>query len=179
MLSIAGPASFGVGLILLVFWLTRVHSINYIPGRVVCRLGWIYCGKSNLRPICDDCSNMCCLPKRAGIVLAASLRRPMSVCLHKISKTRSWCNLVVICAMVNARSGWKLVRFDLDIWLRELFSYFFIPFCLWKIDRNWLSTSSYCGPLWNNGSWFRQRTRSAAVTSTSLQLTSVLMLASM
>jgi len=35
---------------------------------------------------------------------------------------RNCCNLVGMCIVVNARSGWKLLTFDVD--LRELFSYF-------------------------------------------------------
>jgi len=37
----------------------------------------------------------------------------LCVCPHKISKTTN--NLVGICPMVNTRSDWKLVAFDLDL----------------------------------------------------------------
>jgi len=40
-------------------------------------------------------------------------------------RVRSRCNLVVICLMVNARTGWKLLTFDLDLWPWELFAYLF------------------------------------------------------
>jgi len=52
----------------------------------------------------------------------------VSVCPHKsriLLVGNSW-NLVGLCPMVNARSGWKLVTFDLGLWPWELFSYFFI-----------------------------------------------------
>jgi len=47
-----------------------------------------------------------------------------SVCSHKISETteQKLMYLVEICTMVNARSGWKSVTFDLALWPRE--SYF-------------------------------------------------------
>jgi len=48
---------------------------------------------------------------------------------------RNWCNLVGICPMWNAKSGWKFVTFDLDIWPWELFSYFFL---IWAILFEWL-----------------------------------------
>jgi len=53
-----------------------------------------------------------------------------SVCVSVRTKSRkllirNWCNLVGVCPMVNARSGWKLVTFDL-----ELFSYFFHLPCI-------------------------------------------------
>jgi len=43
----------------------------------------------------------------------------LSVCLSVNTKSRklligNWCNLVRICPMVNARSDWKLVTFDLE-----------------------------------------------------------------
>jgi len=52
----------------------------------------------------------------------------LCVCLSTKSQKlliRNRCNLVGICPMVNARSDWKLVTFDLDLWPRELFSYYF------------------------------------------------------
>jgi len=41
----------------------------------------------------------------------------LCVCLHRMSKllVGNRCYLVVICPMVNARSGWKLMTFDLDL----------------------------------------------------------------
>jgi len=42
----------------------------------------------------------------------------LCVCLSLRAKsllTRNWCNLGRICPTVNARSGWKLVIFDLDL----------------------------------------------------------------
>jgi len=66
---------------------------------------------------------------RAGIVLAASVCRSVcaSVCPQTSRKLliRNWCNLVGMSTMMNARSDWKLVTFDLDLWPWELFSYFF------------------------------------------------------
>jgi len=59
---------------------------------------------------------------RADIVFAG-------VCVSVSTKCRklpirNWCNLVGICPMVSARSAWKLVTFDLDLWTWEIFSYF-------------------------------------------------------
>jgi len=58
-------------------------------------------------------------------------RLSVSVCVRLCFRTKSrkllvgnWCNLVGICAMGNARSGWKLMTFDLDLWPWVLFSYF-------------------------------------------------------
>jgi len=51
-----------------------------------------------------------------------------SVSVHTKSRKlliRNWCNLVGICPMVSARSGWKLMTFDLDLWPWELFSCYF------------------------------------------------------
>jgi len=42
---------------------------------------------------------------------------------------RNRCNLVQICPTMNARNVWKLVTFDVDLWPRELFSYFFSLLC--------------------------------------------------
>jgi len=39
---------------------------------------------------------------------------------------RNWCNLAGICPVMNAKSDWKSVTFDLDLWPWEVFSYFFI-----------------------------------------------------
>jgi len=59
----------------------------------------------------------------------------LCVCASVHTKSRKllirnchWCNLVAICPILNARSGWKLMTFDLDLWGfdLELFSYFFI-----------------------------------------------------
>jgi len=55
--------------------------------------------------------------------------RRLCVCLSvrrksRILLIRNWCNLVGMCLMANARSDWKLVTFDLDLWPWELFSYF-------------------------------------------------------
>jgi len=36
---------------------------------------------------------------------------------------RTWCNLVGVCPMVNARSDWKLMTFDFDLWPWGLFFY--------------------------------------------------------
>jgi len=52
-----------------------------------------------------------------------------SVCTSVSTKSRKLlvrnrCHLVRICPIVNARSDWKLVTFDLDLWPWELFSYF-------------------------------------------------------
>jgi len=53
-----------------------------------------------------------------------------SVCasIHRKSRKlllKNWCNLTGIWIIVNARSDWKLMTFDLDLWPWELFSYFF------------------------------------------------------
>jgi len=61
-----------------------------------------------------------------------------SVCLSVCRKSRkllvgNWCNMVGICSLVNARSAWKLITFDLDLWPWEFvfFEIQAIPFeCL-------------------------------------------------
>jgi len=70
---------------------------------------------------------------RAGIVFGGiCLSVCLFVCSHKVSKStdRNWCSLVGICPMVNARSGWWLVTFDLE-------SYFCI-FLIQGIYFEWL-----------------------------------------
>jgi len=62
-----------------------------------------------------------------------------SVCVSFRTKSQklligNWCNLVGMCPMVNARSGWKLVTFDRDIWPWELFAYFSIHFHRYFIE---------------------------------------------
>jgi len=56
-----------------------------------------------------------------------------SVCVFLFLCTKSrklllgyWCNLVEICPMVNARSDWKLVAFDLGLWIESYFRIFLI-----------------------------------------------------
>jgi len=76
---------------------------------------------------------------RAGIVLGSVC---VSVCLSICLKsrkllTRNWCNLVEICPTINAKSVWKLVIFDLDLWPWELWSYFRI-FPAQVIPFEWL-----------------------------------------
>jgi len=69
------------------------------------------------------------LPARmlpAGIVCGGVC---LWVCVSVRRKSRKLlvgnrCNLVGICPMGDAKSDWKLVTFDLDLWPWELFSYF-------------------------------------------------------
>jgi len=58
--------------------------------------------------------------------------RRLSVCLCICASVRTksrkllvrnWCNLVAICPTVNARSIWKLVTFDVNLWPRKLLGY--------------------------------------------------------
>jgi len=69
-------------------------------------------------------------------------------CPHKISKIliRNWCYLIRICPMVKARSGWKLVTFDLDLWPWELFSYFSAQ----AVPFEWLYLATSFLALWYN-----------------------------
>jgi len=71
----------------------------------------------------DDYLRACC---KQVLFLTASVCASVSV-RTKFRKllVRNWCNLVEICPMVNARSALKLMTFDLDLWLWELFSYVF------------------------------------------------------
>jgi len=60
--------------------------------------------------------------------LAASVCLSVCVTVRTISQKlliRNWCNLVWICPMVNAKSTWRLMTFDLDLWPWVIFSYFF------------------------------------------------------
>jgi len=63
---------------------------------------------------------LCC---QQVLLLAASVCLSVTTQSRKL-QIRNWCNLVGMCPTVNARSGWKLVTFDLDLWPWELFSYF-------------------------------------------------------
>jgi len=56
---------------------------------------------------------MCVLRAGIGVCVSAQKSRKLQI--------RNRCNLVGICLMVNARSGWKLVTFDCDLWPWELF----------------------------------------------------------
>jgi len=43
----------------------------------------------------------------------------------------NWCSWLGIWIMMNARGGWKLVKFDLDLWPRELFFRNYLSYNLW------------------------------------------------
>jgi len=58
---------------------------------------------------------------RAGIVLVASVCESVR---RKSLLIRNRCNLVGVCPIGNARSDWKFLTFDFDLWPWELFSYF-------------------------------------------------------
>jgi len=75
----------------------------------------------------------------APAMLQTSIVFVASVCLVCLSASasvhtkswklliRNWCNFVGTCPIVNARSDWKLVTFDLDLWpltLRAIFVFF-------------------------------------------------------
>jgi len=99
---------------------------------------------------------------RAGIVLGDIclciwLSVCLYVCLFVCTKSRkllieNWCKLVRICPVVNARSGWKLVTFDLDLWSWELVWYF--SFYIWSVIRRFEGTfSQYLNHLRVARSW--------------------------
>jgi len=64
----------------------------------------------------------CC---EQALSLAASVCE--SACLSQKLLIGNLCNVVAIRPMRNARTSWKLVTFDLDLWPWELFLCFFSP----------------------------------------------------
>jgi len=76
----------------------------------------------------------------------------------------NWCIFVKICPMGNARGGWKLVTFNIDLWPWKLFSYF-IQFRLyilngltWQLHFQFGDTSSeYLHHGWVSRSWVQRQ----------------------
>jgi len=79
-----------------------------------------------LNGCCCCCCQLCC--EQLSLLAAFVCVFCLCVCPPKISKTtdQNWCNFVGICPIVNARSGWKLVTFDLD--LESYFRIFYLPY---------------------------------------------------